>query len=85
MYFGIPLVNFAGWLLVSALITALVRPPALPDVPLVIIYALTWLIETVGQVMFWQHYGPAACGFIGMGVFLVLSFHKPGFSEKPGL
>jgi uncharacterized membrane protein len=77
-YFGIPLVNFAGWLLVSALITALVRPPALPVGPLVAIYALTWLIETAGQVMFWQLCGPAACGFIGMGVFVVLAWRRRG-------
>ena len=29
-YFGIPLANFAGWLLISALITALVRPSRAP-------------------------------------------------------
>lgn len=75
-YFGIPLVNFAGWLLVSALITALVRPPALPDQPLVIIYALTWLIETAGQVLFWQLYGPAACGFMAMGVFALWAWRR---------
>jgi uncharacterized membrane protein len=75
-YFGIPLVNFAGWLLVSALITVLVRPPALPDRPLVAIYALTWLIEAVGQVMFWQLHGPAVWGFVGMGVFVVLAWRR---------
>lgn len=40
-YFGIPLLNYAGWLLVSALITALARPPALPTRPLSVVYALT--------------------------------------------
>jgi lycopene beta-cyclase len=77
-YFGIPLVNFAGWLLVSALITALVRPPRLPESLLVAIYTLTWVIETAGQVLFWQFYGPAACGFIGMGVFVVLAWRRGG-------
>ena len=72
-YFGIPLGNYAGWLLVSMLITALARPPALPSKPLIIIYALTWIIETVGQVVFWRLYGPALCGFIGMGVFVWLA------------
>ncbi|MCX6033194.1 MAG: carotenoid biosynthesis protein [Chloroflexi bacterium] len=75
-YFGIPLVNFAGWLLVSGLITALVRPPALPQQPLLIIYALVWLIEVVGQVLFWQLPGPALCGFAGMGVFLVWAWRS---------
>ncbi len=73
-YFGIPLVNFAGWLFVSGLITALARPPALPQKPLIAIYALTWIIETVGQVVFWQLYGPAAFGFVGMGVFVWLAW-----------
>jgi putative membrane protein len=73
-YFGIPLVNFAGWLLVSGLITALARPPALPHKPLIVIYTLTWLIETVGQVVFWQLYGPAVFGFVGMGVFVWLAW-----------
>ena len=77
-YFGIPLVNFAGWLLVAALITVLARPPALPDGPLVVIYTVTWLIETVGQVVFWQFYGPALCGFIGMGVFVVIAWKRGG-------
>ncbi len=78
-YFGIPLVNFAGWLAVSALITALVRPPALPDRFLVTIYTLIWLIETICQVLFWQFYGPAVAGFIFMGLFVALawrSIHK---------
>lgn len=77
-YFGIPLVNFAGWLLVSGVITALARPPALPQKPLIVIYALTWIIETVGQVVFWGLYGPAAFGFVGMGVFVWLAWRKRG-------
>lgn len=74
LYFGIPLVNFAGWLVVSGLITALARPPALPHKPLITIYALTWIIETVGQVVFWRLYGPAAFGFVGMGMCLWLAW-----------
>ena len=81
-YFGIPLVNFAGWLLISALITALARPPALPDEPLVVIYALTWLIETVGQVVFWRLHGPALWGFLGMGVFVTLAWRRLGCHES---
>jgi lycopene beta-cyclase len=77
-YFGIPLVNFAGWLLVSALITALARPPALPQQPLIVIYTLTWIIEVVGQVVFWGLLGPALCGFIGMGVFVWLAWRRRG-------
>jgi putative membrane protein len=70
-YFGIPLVNYLGWFLVSALITALARPPALHVRPLLVVYTLTWLIETTGLILFWGLYGPALYGFIGMGVFVV--------------
>jgi lycopene beta-cyclase len=73
-YFGIPLVNFAGWFLVSALITAAVRPPRLSQSPLIVVYTLTWLIETVGLVLFWGLYGPAAAGFLGMGIFVLAAW-----------
>ncbi len=75
-YFGIPLANFAGWLLMAALITVLARPPVLPETPLLIIYTLTWLVEMVGQVAFWRLYGPAAWGFVGMGAFVLLAWRK---------
>jgi uncharacterized membrane protein len=70
-YFGIPLVNFAGWMLVSALVTLVARPPALPTRPLLVVYTLTWLIETVGLILFWGLFGPAAAGFLGMGLFVL--------------
>ena len=72
-----PLSNFAGWLLVSGLITVLVRPPALPAKPLLVIYTLTWLIETVGQIVFWRLHGPAPWGFVAMGVFVWLAWRRP--------
>ncbi len=82
-YFGVPLLNFGGWLLVSALITVIARPPALPGKPLLVIYTLTWLIEVVGQVVFWRLYGPAAWGFAGMGLFVWLAWRRPrALSER---
>lgn len=75
-YFGIPLVNFAGWLLVSALITVLARPPDLPARPLLVVYTLTWVIETVGLILFWGLYGPAVAGFAGMGLFVLLGWRS---------
>jgi lycopene beta-cyclase len=75
-YFGIPLVNYGGWLLVAGLISALARPPALPSRPLLIVYTLTWLIETVGLILFWSLFGPAIVGFIGMGLFVWLGWTR---------
>ena len=68
-YFGIPWTNFAGWILAGSLITVVVNPVSLPEHPLVLIYWLTWLMETAGLILFWNLKGPALFGFIGMGVF----------------
>ena len=74
-YFGIPLVNFAGWLLASALITLVASRLApihqLPTRPLVIIYVITWLLETGGLAVFWGLPGPALVGFVAMGGMLL--------------
>ncbi len=75
-YFGIPWVNFLGWLLASALITALVRPGPLPARPLMLIYAITWLLESIGLIFFWELPGPGIVGFIGMGSLLCLTYIK---------
>jgi uncharacterized membrane protein len=69
-YFGIPWINFLGWMLVTFLITLVVRPRGLPTAPLAAIYALTWFLETFGQLFFWGLPGPAVCGFLGMGSVL---------------
>lgn len=72
-YFGIPWVNFAGWLLASALLTWLARPASLPLRPLLGIYAITWALETIGQLAFWGLPGPALVGCAGMGLMLALA------------
>jgi uncharacterized membrane protein len=66
-YFGIPWVNYAGWLLASALITVVARPQKLPIYPLLLIYTITWALETIGLLIFWGLPGPALAGFVGMG------------------
>lgn len=73
-YFGIPWVNFLGWALGAALITAAARPATLPERPLLAVYTLTWLLETVGLSLFWGLPGAALCGFVGMGVFVLLAW-----------
>lgn len=72
-YFGIPPVNFLGWWLVSFGIGWLLFPLSgdrLPVSPLLAIYALTWVMEFIGQLFFWDLPGPAVCGFLGMGLML---------------
>lgn len=71
-YFGIPWLNYAGWLLVAFLITLLVQPGPLPLKPLLLIYAIVWLFQTIGQVVFWGLPGPGVVGFVAMGALLAL-------------
>jgi uncharacterized membrane protein len=66
-YFGIPWHNFLGWLLTAALMTVAVRPKNLPTPPFFLIYVVTWLLETIGLLVFWGLSGPALVGFVGMG------------------
>jgi putative membrane protein len=79
-YFGIPWVNYAGWLLVSGLVTlavsAWVNPLRLPLGPLVAVYVITWLLQSIGQVFFWGLPGPGLVGFVGMGGVLLLAWRK---------
>ena len=81
-YFGIPWVNYAGWLLAAAVMTAVMRvgfcPGTLPAGPLAGIYVLTWLLETVGLGVLWKKPGPAACGFVGMGGLLLWAWIASG-------
>jgi putative membrane protein len=77
-YFGIPWLNFLGWLLVAAIVTILVRPTDLPVRPLLLIYGITWIFQTIGQLFFWNLPGPALAGFLGMGFMLVLVWRHLG-------
>lgn len=72
-YFGIPWVNFAGWLLSATVITVVVQPAMTASIALLFIYTMTWLLQSIGLLLFWQMPGPALVGFVGMGIFVVLS------------
>lgn len=74
-YFGIPWTNFAGWFAVAALVTWAATLPtdvttALPVAPLLLIYGLTWFLESFGQFVFWGLPGSALSGGVGMGLCL---------------
>jgi hypothetical protein len=43
---------------------------------LITIYAITWVLETIGLAFFWGMPGPALCGFFGMGAMLTWSLLK---------
>lgn len=78
-YFGIPWLNYAGWLLASAVMTALSAPLSaplavpgpLPTTPLFLVYGITWFLQAFGQFFFWKLRGPAIAGAVGMGIWVV--------------
>jgi len=73
-YYGIPWTNYAGWILMSALITWLVGPAGLPVRPLVLVYSVTWALQAFGQGLFWGLPGPAIVGGLAMGVMVALAW-----------
>jgi putative membrane protein len=73
-YFGIPWANYLGWWLTSSLITLIIRPGNLPVLPLLAIYAMTWIFQAIGLGFFWGLPGPALAGFVAMGLFVLLAF-----------
>ena len=73
-FFGIPWINYLGWLLISALITIIIRPEKLSVVPLLMIYTSIWLLKSVGLGIFWDIPGPALVGFIFMGAVTVIAW-----------
>ena len=79
-YFGIPLTNFLGWTLIAALLSlglaSFIDTDSLPVEALLLVYTTTWLLESVGLGLFFGLPGPAAAGFTGMGIFVVLAWRK---------
>ena len=73
-FFGIPWNNYLGWLLVSALITAIIRPNQLPIPGLLLIYTITWILQSIGLGIFWKLPGPAIVGGVFMGILTILGW-----------
>ncbi|MBP7998751.1 MAG: carotenoid biosynthesis protein [Chloroflexi bacterium] len=75
-YFGIPWQNYWGWLLTGTLLTWFIRPRSVPTRPLLLIYSLTWFLETFGLAFFWGLTGPALVGGLVMGGIMVVGWRK---------
>lgn len=75
-YFGIPWRNFAGWFVSSALLTWAAHPRPLPARPLLLVYTITWFLQSVGLAWFWGMTGPALSGAVGMGIFVLLAWQQ---------
>ena len=77
-YFGIPWVNYGGWLLTGALVTLLVRPYRfnMPVLPLLTIYGVVWFLQSIGLAVFWGQPGPSLVGAVVMGGLLVMAVRR---------
>lgn len=75
-YFGIPWINYFGWFLVAAIVTAVIRPDELEIFPLALIYGIVWFLQMVGQGVIWQQIGPAIVGTIAMGGIMGLAYWR---------
>jgi len=76
-YFGIPWVNYLGWLLVSSLVTWIINPPHIGTLgPLVAIYASVWFLQSVGLAWFWDQPGPAFFGSVAMGSIMLIAYKR---------
>ena len=79
-YFGVPAINFAGWILVAAALTFglsfFIDSKALPQGALLVVYTTVWLLNSAGLGLYFGQPGAAAVGFVGMGVFVALAWLK---------
>jgi lycopene beta-cyclase len=73
-YFGIPLINFAGWMFTAAIVTLAVRPARLNVMPLALIYGIVWFLQSIGQAIFWHQPGPALGGCLAMGAVMLAAY-----------
>jgi putative membrane protein len=69
-YFGIPWVNYFGWILTASIVTTVIRPRNIPVQPLLLIYTIVWMLQSIGLAVFWGQPGPALFGFLAMGSLL---------------
>jgi lycopene beta-cyclase len=75
-YFGIPWINYFGWFLSATLLSAVLRPQPVPVRPLLIIYSITWALESIGLIVFFGLPGPGLVGLSVMGIFVVLAWSR---------
>lgn len=79
-YFGVPLVNFFGWTLTATFLmfvfSRVSRPKSLPLEALLLVYTAVWLLNSVGLGLFFGQPGPAAVGFVGMGIFVAAAWRQ---------
>jgi putative membrane protein len=67
LYFGIPLVNYLGWFGVSFILSVLLMPDKMEMGANFLVYGITWILTSIGQILFWNLWQPGIVGFLSMG------------------
>lgn len=79
-YFGVPAINFIGWVLIAFLalsgLSYTCDSDAVPREALLLVYTTVWLLNSLGLGLFFDQPGAAAAGFAGMGFFVVLAWRQ---------
>jgi len=70
-FYGTPAWNYVFWLFIAALLTFSLSPTRLPAGPLLLMYALSWLVPFITLLIFGGLLVPALVGFILMGGVLI--------------
>lgn len=67
LYFGIPLVNFLGWFGASFILSFFLMPDRMEMGANYLVYGITWILTSIGQILFWNLWQPGIVGFLSMG------------------
>jgi uncharacterized membrane protein len=70
-FFGTPLWNYVFWFFIAALLTFALSPTRLPGGPLLLMYALSWLVLFIALQIFGGFLWPSLIGFAIMGGVLI--------------
>ena len=77
VYLGIPILNFVGWFAAGTVVSLLFYSPDIPAAPLFLVYVVTWILQTIGQLVFWRLIVSGIVGSLAMGAFILLSLLAP--------
>jgi putative membrane protein len=75
-YLGIPVSNFLGWFAAGAAVSLLFYSADIPTLALFLVYVVTWILQTIGQLAFWRLIVSGLVGSLAMGTLIVLSLSR---------
>jgi lycopene beta-cyclase len=77
-YLGIPVLNFVGWFVAGTVVSLLFYSPEVPAAALFLVYVVTWILQTIGQLVFWRLIVSGIVGSLAMGGLILFTLMAPG-------